>query len=721
MKRLSNSLLCITCGGKGERLWPLSTSMLPKQFKSLYNEKSLLQNTLYRNDFFDNIALMFNQTFMNQVKVEVENFISSNRLSHSTIFNNHVLNISSKAININKNYTGSNFFLVPEKQKIDTTWCAIIASHLAIKLKLNTVVLAPVDHVINNKNLYKQDICNIIQNLSMGDISETIDQNKFQNFNTETDYSYQAMIKNNSIITIGIKPKNPTSEYGYISSYPYKFIEKPNLLLAINLLKDGWYWNSGIYIFKPCKFLKTVSELLLQQNNSNDFISNLLSQDYNSNFLDIKTNCGINYTFFDDRVYSNDLKSIDREVSQKTNQIAMVPANFDWIDIGSYHSLWLIGKKDANLNVIKSSVKIDLVNVKNCYLDIDDSESNIPKKLSNLKNLGIIVKNHKKLIKNLTMDYNADDSLEFNSQKINLRIDTIWEKFQQGIELKDEDVKAVHEYIDYLDKGIVKTANKINDEWIVNANAKKAILIYIKLSQNKEILGNDLFWLDKLKLKNSTNFSSYEIKLNNSFTDFITPHDSQISNKEPEFTTYKESNSKKYFKEKNIRIVPPAVVRYGSFIGENVILMPSFVNIGAHVGSKTMIDTWATVGSCAYIGSNCHISGGVGIGGVLEPAHARPVIIEDNCFIGARSQIAEGTLIKSGSVIGMGVYIGMSTKIIDIETKEVYYGVVPENSVVVQGGYEKNGLIVSCPVIIKKADEKTRQKTSINELLRSPD
>ena len=166
-------------------------------------------------------------------------------------------------------------------------------------------------------------------------------------------------------------------------------------------------------------------------------------------------------------------------------------------------------------------------------------------------------------------------------------------------------------------------------------------------------------------------------------------------------------------------MVPTASVRFGSFIGENTVLMPSFVNIGAYVGNGTMVDTWATVGSCAQIGENVHLSGGVGIGGVLEPLQATPTIIEDNCFIGARSEVVEGVVVKKNSVISMGVFIGKSTKILDRETGDILYGTIPEGSVVVSGSLPgKGGVHLSCAVIVKKVDERTRKKTAINDLLR---
>ena len=168
-----------------------------------------------------------------------------------------------------------------------------------------------------------------------------------------------------------------------------------------------------------------------------------------------------------------------------------------------------------------------------------------------------------------------------------------------------------------------------------------------------------------------------------------------------------------------VRVVPPAVARRGSYIARGAVLMPSYVNIGAYVDENTMVDTWATVGSCAQIGKNVHLSGGVGIGGVLEPMQAGPTIIEDNCFIGARSEVVEGCIVREGSVLGMGVFIGKSTKIVDRETGEVMYGEVPAGSVVVAGSMpSKGGINLYCAVIVKKVDAQTRSKTSINELLR---
>jgi 2,3,4,5-tetrahydropyridine-2-carboxylate N-succinyltransferase len=192
------------------------------------------------------------------------------------------------------------------------------------------------------------------------------------------------------------------------------------------------------------------------------------------------------------------------------------------------------------------------------------------------------------------------------------------------------------------------------------------------------------------------------------------------------FTNYYDKVKSKYsdynareFREGGVRVVPPATARHGSYIASGVVLMPSYVNIGAYVDSGTMVDTWATVGSCAQIGKNVHLSGGVGIGGVLEPMQAGPTIIEDNCFIGARSEVVEGCIIREGSVLGMGVFIGQSTKIVDRETGEVMYGEVPPYSVVVAGSMPStNNINLYCAVIVKRVDAKTRSKTGINELLR---
>ena len=256
--------------------------------------------------------------------------------------------------------------------------------------------------------------------------------------------------------------------------------------------------------------------------------------------------------------------------------------------------------------------------------------------------------------------------------------------------------KTINVVLDQLDRGIIRVCEKHNGEWITHEWIKKAILMSFKVNDNSIFFSGisnsrrgQYTWFDKVNLKTSG---------------WV----------EDEWT------------KRSFRSVPGAVVRYSSHIAENVVLMPCFINLGAYVDSGTMIDTWATVGSCAQIGKNVHISGGAGIGGVLEPLQANPVIIENNCFIGARSEIAEGVIVETGSVISMGVYIGASTKIIDRETGETFFGKVPPYSVVVPGTISTNkpenfsqDLNLYCAVIVKKVDEKTRSKTSINELLRS--
>lgn len=242
----------------------------------------------------------------------------------------------------------------------------------------------------------------------------------------------------------------------------------------------------------------------------------------------------------------------------------------------------------------------------------------------------------------------------------------------------------INKVINMLDKGTLRVAEKINNLWISYEWIKKAILLYFLIKNNKLIKGSESNYYDKVPLK---------------------------------FNNYKEDQ----FLKNNIRVVPPATVRKGSFISSNVILMPSYINIGAYIDEGTMIDTWATVGSCAQIGKNVHLSGGVGIGGVLEPLQSKPTIIEDNCFIGARSEIVEGVIVESGSVISMGVYIGQSTKIYDREKDIIYIGRVPSGSVVVPGNLlsKNNKYSLYCAVIVKKVDQKTLSKVSINELLRN--
>jgi 2,3,4,5-tetrahydropyridine-2,6-dicarboxylate N-succinyltransferase len=244
---------------------------------------------------------------------------------------------------------------------------------------------------------------------------------------------------------------------------------------------------------------------------------------------------------------------------------------------------------------------------------------------------------------------------------------------------------AVEEALTLLDSGRARVAEKFKDEWIIHQWLKKAVLLSFRLNDMGLITGapGDAPWWDKVPSK---------------------------------FVGWSEAK----FREAGFRAVPGAVVRRSAFIAKGVVLMPSFVNVGAYVGENTMVDTWATVGSCAQIGKDCHISGGAGIGGVLEPLQAQPVIVEDNCFIGARSEVAEGVIVGQGSVLSMGVYLGQSTKIVDRATGEIHYGRVPPYSVVVPGALPQGGDRPSlyCAVIVKRVDERTRAKTSINELLR---
>ena len=274
------------------------------------------------------------------------------------------------------------------------------------------------------------------------------------------------------------------------------------------------------------------------------------------------------------------------------------------------------------------------------------------------------------------------------TSKLKKEINVIWKK-RDSLSSKSNKkiINTIDKTIDLIDKGKIRVAEKAKNKWKVNEWIKKAILLSFRVNEQKVISngpGNSSWW-DKVPSK----FSNWK---------------------------------KKDFKKANFRVVPNAVVRKGTHIEENVVLMPSFINIGAYVGSETMIDTWATVGSCAQIGKKCHISGGAGIGGVLEPLQASPVIIEDNCFIGARSEVAEGVIVEEGSVLSMGVYIGASTKIIDRATGEITYGKVPAYSVVVPGSLPNKSNpdrpSLYCAVIVKKVDSKTRSKTSINDLLR---
>ena len=272
--------------------------------------------------------------------------------------------------------------------------------------------------------------------------------------------------------------------------------------------------------------------------------------------------------------------------------------------------------------------------------------------------------------------------------KLEKEINNLWEKRDKLTPRSNKKIiKPITDTIQLIDDGNIRVAEKKSNKWKVNEWIKKAILLSFRVNE-QELISNGpgkSKWWDKVPSK---------------FLDW----------------------TKKDFQNANFRVVPNAVVRKGTFIDKNAVLMPSFVNIGAYVGEATMIDTWATVGSCAQIGSNCHISGGAGIGGVLEPLQASPVIIEDNCFIGARSEVAEGVIVEEGSVLSMGVYLGASTKILDRASGKIFYGRVPKYSVVVPGSLSsKKGSPVNlyCAVIVKTVDAKTRKKTSINDLLRN--
>jgi 2,3,4,5-tetrahydropyridine-2-carboxylate N-succinyltransferase len=270
-------------------------------------------------------------------------------------------------------------------------------------------------------------------------------------------------------------------------------------------------------------------------------------------------------------------------------------------------------------------------------------------------------------------------------QELRTGIDAAWEQRSSiSPDTAPSDVRAaISECIQLLDSGALRVAEPTSEGWQVNQWAKKAVLLYFRLHHNAVIDGAWTRYFDKVPLK---------------------------------YANYSQAD----FEASGTRVVPDAVVRKGVFVAADAVLMPSFVNIGAYVGQGTMVDTWATVGSCAQIGANVHLSGGVGIGGVLEPLQANPTIIEDNCFIGARSEIVEGVVVEAGSVISMGVYIGQSTKIYDRETGEVSYGRVPAGSVVVSGSLPAadGSHSLYCAVIVKKVDAKTRAKTSLNELLR---
>jgi len=273
-----------------------------------------------------------------------------------------------------------------------------------------------------------------------------------------------------------------------------------------------------------------------------------------------------------------------------------------------------------------------------------------------------------------------------NTKSFEKIINEAWEnKSQINSKSNKKLLKTINQTIELLDSGKIRVAEKKNSSWITNQWVKKAILLSFRVNEMKTSKGPYSTWFDKI-----------------------------------------EGKTQKWDKKKLIkagfRSVPNGVVRKGAFIAKNVILMPSFVNLGAYVDEGTMIDTWASVGSCAQVGKNCHISGGAGIGGVLEPMQANPTIIEDNCFVGARSEVVEGIIVGEGSVLSMGVFIGKSTKIVNRSTGEILFGKIPPYSVVVPGSLpSKNnpdGPALYCAVIIKQVDEKTRSKTSINDLLR---
>lgn len=271
-------------------------------------------------------------------------------------------------------------------------------------------------------------------------------------------------------------------------------------------------------------------------------------------------------------------------------------------------------------------------------------------------------------------------------EHLKLTIEQAWENRDNisPSSVTDEVFNAINESLALLDSGKARVAEKISGEWVVHQWLKKAVLLSFRIRDNAPMNDGVNQFYDKVPLK---------------FTDY-TPEQ---------------------FKQEGMRVVPNAVARQGSYVGKNVVLMPSYVNIGAYVDEGTMVDTWATVGSCAQIGKNVHLSGGVGIGGVLEPLQANPTIIEDNCFIGARSEIVEGVIVEEGAVISMGVYISQSTRIYDRETGETHYGRVPAGAVVVPGSLpSKDGShSLYAAIIVKKVDQQTREKVGINALLRS--
>jgi 2,3,4,5-tetrahydropyridine-2-carboxylate N-succinyltransferase len=267
-------------------------------------------------------------------------------------------------------------------------------------------------------------------------------------------------------------------------------------------------------------------------------------------------------------------------------------------------------------------------------------------------------------------------------------IEAGWQRRNQGRKIRGDSelTAAVNEAMELLDSGTVRVADKSSGDWVVNQWLKKAALLSFHLNDSKLIPGSHTNFFDKVALK----YAGFD--------------DGQ-------------------FEESGVRVVPDALVRKGAYIAPDVVLMPSYVNVGAYIDSGTLVDTWATVGTCAQIGKNVHLSGGVGIGGVLEPVQAGPTIIEDDCFIGARSEIVEGVIVEKGSVISMGVFIGQSTRIYNRESRDITYGRVPAGSVVVSGSLPADDGTHSlyCAVIVKQVDEKTRAKTGLNELIRLPD
>ena len=271
-------------------------------------------------------------------------------------------------------------------------------------------------------------------------------------------------------------------------------------------------------------------------------------------------------------------------------------------------------------------------------------------------------------------------------QALEAIIEQAFENRAEGFDNKDEVEAAVMEAIAMLDSGAVRVAEKRGSDWHVNQWLKKAVLLSFALRDNEVIESGHSRFYDKVPMK---------------YADYTAEQ----------------------FAADGVRVVPDAIVRRGAYVAQDVVLMPSYTNIGAYVDSGTMVDTWATVGSCAQIGKNVHLSGGVGIGGVLEPVQAGPTIIEDDCFIGARSEVVEGVIVEQGSVISMGVYIGQSTRIYDRETDEITYGRIPAGSVVVSGNLpSKDGKYsLYCAVIVKKVDARTRAKTGLNDLLRNLD